>query len=301
LKNNTLIVILGPTASGKTDIAIRLAERLGTEIISADSRQFYKEMRIGTAKPEDRQLSRVRHYFIGNLSVTDYYNVARYETEALETLKKIYRQHKYAVMVGGSGLYIDAVCKGIDELPDPDPELRDHLRKELKEKGINHLQNTLKELDPEYFSMVDINNPNRIIRALEVCKMTGRPYSTFRTSRAKKRDFNIRKFGVDITRQELNQRISDRVDRMMESGLLKEVSSLYHYCHLNALNTVGYRELFEYLDGKGDLNQAVNKIKTNTRRYAKRQMTWFKKDNEVNWLQSWEDLLEVYPSNSLKK
>jgi tRNA dimethylallyltransferase len=281
---------LGPTASGKTNAAIKLAEKLETEIISADSRQFYKEMSIGTAKPSREQLDRVKHHFIGHLSVTEYYNVSRYEIEALEILASLFKMKDYAIMAGGSGLYIDAVCKGIDELPDPSPELRDKLKADYKEKGLEHIQHLLRDLDPEYFEVVDIKNPNRVLRALEVCIMTGRPYSSLRKETPKHREFQVLKYGIDIPRSQLGRRISARVDSMVKSGLLNEVRSLEEYRHLNALNTVGYKEIFDYFDGKSCIHAAIEKIKTNTRRYAKRQMTWFKKDKEINWLKSWNDL-----------
>jgi tRNA dimethylallyltransferase len=285
-----LIVILGPTASGKTEAALNLAGDLDAEILSADSRQFYREMSIGTAKPSEEQLERVKHHFIGQLSVTEYYNVSRYEKEALELLETLFKINQYAIMAGGSGLYIDAVCKGIDELPDPDPFIRNKLKEEYKEKGLEHIQHMLKELDPLYFASVDKSNPNRLLRALEVCMATGKPYSSLRKEKPKQREFTIMKFGVDTPRDQLIQRISDRVDAMMESGLLDEVKSLKSCRNLNALNTVGYRELFDYLDGLITLENAVEKIKTNTRRYAKRQMTWFKRDKEIHWLKSWDDL-----------
>jgi tRNA dimethylallyltransferase len=288
--SSTLIVILGPTASGKTAAAIQLAEKLGTEIISADSRQFYKEMSIGTAKPSLEQLSQVKHHFIGHLSVTDYYNVSRYENETLELLKVLFEKHKYVVMVGGSGLYIDAVCKGVDDLPDPDPVLRNKLKAEYNAKGLEYIQDLLKELDPDYFDVVDKKNPGRILRALEVCMTTGRPYSSLRKDSPKKREFDIVKYGIDIPRSQLRRRISARVESMVKSGLLKEVRNLEEYRELNALNTVGYKEVFNYFDGKSCIHDTIEKIKTNTRRYAKRQMTWFKRDKEIQWLKSWDDL-----------
>jgi tRNA dimethylallyltransferase len=283
-------VILGPTASGKTTAAIGLAEQLGTEIISADSRQFYREMIIGTARPSDRELSRVKHHFIGNLSIEQYYNVSMFEKDALQALDQIFTHTQYAIMVGGSGLYIDAVCKGIDELPDPDPQLRAALKTDYLEKGLEHIQSRLQKLDPDYYNMVDLRNPNRILRALEVCLMTGTPYSSFRTMKPVKRDFQIRKYGLDIARNELNRRIDERVDEMMDRGLLEEARSLFPRHDLNALNTVGYKELFDFLDGRCTLEEAVEKIKTNTRRYAKRQMTWFKRDTDIIWLKSWDEL-----------
>ena len=290
ITENMLIVLLGPTASGKTEASIRLAEQLGTEILSADSRQFYREMNIGTAKPDKDQLSRVPHHFIGHLSISEQYNAARYEKDVLNFLPKLFVNRSYVVMAGGSGLYIDAVCKGIDEVPEPDPALRDNLRREFREKGLAHLQTMLKNLDPVYYSTVDLQNPSRILRALEVCMMTGEPFSSFRKNEEQKRDFRIMKFGIDLPRSLLYKRIGERVDRMMDQGLLEEVISLYPYRELNALNTVGYKELFDHLEGRSSLQEAVERIKTNTRRYAKRQMTWFKKDTSVIWLRHWEEL-----------
>jgi len=289
-KEKILVVILGPTASGKTGASIELALELGTEVLSADSRQFYREMNIGTARPDAEQLGQVRHHFIGQLSVTENYSAAQFESEALEVLNRIFEKNDHAVMVGGSGLYINAVCHGIDELPDPDPELRQQLKDELEAYGIRHLQDKLKEADPEYYKAVDLSNPKRLLRTLEVCLMTGSPYSTFRKNTSKKRDFRIMKIGVDLPRDILNERINHRVDQMVEKGLVEEVSSLLAFRHLNALNTVGYKEIFEYFDGKYRLDEAIEKIKTNTRRYAKTQMTWFRKDKDILWLKKWEDI-----------
>jgi len=289
-KEKILVVILGPTASGKTGASIELALKLGTEIISADSRQFYREMNIGTAKPDPEQLGQVRHHFIGQLSVTENYSAAQFESEALEALSGIFNKHDHAVMVGGSGLYINAVCHGIDELPDPDPELRQQLKDDLAAYGITYLQDRLKVLDPEFYKIVDLSNPKRLLRALEVSLMTGTPYSTFRKNTSKDREFRIMKIGVDLPRDILNERINLRVDQMVAKGLVEEVRSLAAFRDLNALNTVGYKEIFEYLDGKCRLEESIEKIKTNTRRYAKRQMTWFRKDKDILWLEKWEDI-----------
>jgi len=274
-----LIVIAGPTAVGKTAISIRLAQHLNTEILSADSRQFYRELKIGVAAPSETELNTTPHHFIGNLSIHDYYNVSRYETDALALLKHLFITKKQLLMVGGSGLYINAVCHGIDELPDPDPALR----KELQNNGIEALRSQLKLLDPEYYTIVDLANPTRLIRAIEVCLQTGRPYSALRNNKPKLRDFNILKIGLQRERNELNEIIGRRVDQMLEQGLLEEARSLYPLRRLNALNTVGYKELFEYFDGNISLEQAITDIKTNTRRYAKRQMTWFRRDKEIHW------------------
>ena len=286
----TLIVILGPTATGKTQAAIDLAEKLNTEILSADSRQIYKELKIGSACPSPDQLARVKHHLIGRISVPEEYNAARFESDALKIIDKIFRKQDYVVMVGGSGLYIDALCKGIDELPDPDPALRKRLNEQLRIHGLGSLQQKLLELDRVYYEKVDLKNPKRVIRALEVCLMAGKPYSGMRKNKPKKREFRIEKFGLEIPKETLNERINGRVDSMMEQGLLEEARSLLPFRNANALNTVGYKELFEYFDGKVTREGAIDNIKTDTRRYAKRQMTWFKKDHEITWLKSWLDI-----------
>lgn len=280
----TLIIILGPTASGKTELAVRVAKWLGTEIISADSRQFYRELSIGTAKPDAKQLSAVKHHFIGHISITEVYNISRFEQDAIRTLEKLFESHKEVVMTGGSGLYIDAVCNGIDEQPEHDPAIRHLLKEGYGVKGIAFLQEELLSLDPEYYKEVDRSNPNRLIRALEVCMMTGKPYSSYRKGQRKQRNFRIVKFGISLSRGELLERINLRVDKMMESGLVEEARASYSFRHLNALNTVGYKEIFEFLDGKCTLEEAVERIRINTRRYAKRQMTWFRKDPDIIWI-----------------
>ena len=283
VSENTLLVIAGPTAVGKTSLAIDVARRFGTEIISADSRQFYRELKIGTAAPDTTQLALVPHHFVGNLSLSDSYNVSQYETEVLELLNRLFQKHKLVVLTGGSGLYIRAVCDGIDMLPDAEPEIRLHLQTILKTEGLPTLRLLLQKLDPVYFQMVDVANPARIIRALEVCMSTGLPYSSFRKKNPAKRNFRIIKIGLDLPRAELHQRINARVDQMMAAGLEQEAREFYPYRHLNALNTVGYKELFDYFDGNCSQDDAVEKIKTNTRRYARRQITWFKKENDLNW------------------
>ena len=284
-KNKTLVVILGPTASGKTDLAVALAQHFKTEIISADSRQFYKELPIGTAAPTIEQLALVKHHFVGQLSVRDNYNVFRFEQDVLKLLEKGFKSHDVFVMVGGSGLYIDAVCNGIDDLPDPDPVLRDSLKKLLEEQGIEALQQKLKALDPDYFKNVDLNNSKRLMRAIEVCVQTGKPYSKQRLNKGKERPFNILKIGLDVPREILNQRINQRTDEMMKSGWIEEAKAVFPIRHLNALNTVGYKELFSYFDDERTLEEAIEKIKTSTRRYAKRQMTWFRKDKSIHWFE----------------
>ncbi len=280
-----LVVIAGPTAVGKTDVAIKLAKAWNTEIISADSRQFYHEMSIGTAKPDFQQLSEVKHHFIGQLSIHDYYNVSKFESEVLTSLERLFAKHDVVFMAGGSGLYIDAVCRGIDDFPDPDPALRIQLKGILKDEGIEGLQQLLLRIDPEYYAVVDINNPNRLLRALEVCYTTGKKFSEQRSNSAKLRNFSILRIALNLPRAELFNRIETRVDQMIEKGLLDEVTQLLPCRHLNALNTVGYKEIIEYLDSKISLEQAVENIKTNTRRYAKRQLTWFNRTNEYTWFE----------------
>jgi tRNA dimethylallyltransferase len=281
--NKSLIVICGPTAVGKTAISIKIAKALNTEIISADSRQFYRELKIGVASPDKVELKVVKHHFIGHLSVADYYNVSRFENDIIGFLDNFFKSSNHALIVGGSGLYIDAVSKGIDYLPDPDDDLRKSLKVTLVEKGLEPLKQELKKLDPDYYQVVDLQNPNRILRALEVCLMTGKPYSSFRIRNIKPRNFNIIKIGLDRPRAELFERIEKRVDQMIAAGLVEEVKSLGKFRNLNSLNTVGYKEIFYYLDSNCSLTEAIDKIKINTRRYAKRQLTWFKKDNAITW------------------
>ena len=279
-----LIVILGPTASGKTDLAIKIAKSFGTEIISADSRQFYRELCIGTAKPSEEQLAQVEHHFIGHISITEEYNISRFEQDAILLLEQLFNKHQAVVMTGGSGLYIDAVCNGIDDQPEHDPEIRRQLNAEYKLSGIKYLQDELLRLDPAYYEVVDRSNPHRLMRAIEVYMITGKPYSFFRKGRQKERNFKVVKFGIQIPREELITRINRRVDQMIADGLIEEAKANYTYRRQNALNTVGYKEIFEYLDGNCALEEAVEKIKINTRRYAKRQMTWFRKDPDIIWI-----------------
>lgn len=303
-KKPTLIVIVGPTASGKTSLAIALAKALKTEIISADSRQFYREIPIGTAAPSPKEMAQVPHHFVGQLSVTESYNVSLFETQVLALLEEQFLSKTTMIMVGGSGLYTDAICKGIDALPDPDPELRNQLKRMLEDQGREHLNELLKKLDPVYYAQVDLNNPKRILRALEVCLQTGLPYSDQRMNTAKKRDFNILKIGLQLPREILNDRIEQRTDEMLENGWLEETRSNLAHRKANALNTVGYKELFKYIDGSWSLDMAIEKIKTNTRRYAKRQMTWFRKDTEINWLpqsglsQQLQSIMQLLDANS---
>lgn len=296
-----LLVITGPTAVGKTTSTIHLARILKTEILSADSRQVYKEMRIGTARPGESELQLAPHHFIGTVSIREDYNVSRFETEALNLLDQLFRDHPVVIMTGGSGLYLHAVCHGIDDLPDPDGTLREELKSMYDTEGIESLRSRLKLLDPVYYKKVDLANPNRLLRALEVCIATGKPFSELRKNKAKPRDFEIIMIGLTRDKEELNQRINERVDRMMEEGLLEEARQLYPFRNLNALNTVGYRELFQYLSGKVPLDMAIANIKTHSRRYAKRQMTWFRKDKSIRWFHpdQEEEILNFVQKKSL--
>ena len=280
----TLIVIAGPTASGKTTTAIRAAKGLNTEILSADSRQFYKEMSIGTAAPTPKELLEVKHYFVHNISIFDTYNIATYEKEALSLLKHLFINHKFVILTGGSGLFIDAVCHGIDAMPDIDPSIRKRVDTMFRNGGLGAMQEELERLDPEYWTVVDQKNPRRLQRALEVIYQSGTTYTSFRKASRTQRDFNIKKYALLWDRQALNNRINQRVEQMLTQGLVDEARSLYPHRHLNALNTVGYKELFDYFEGKTSLMDAVEQIKLNTRHYAKRQMTWLRKDTEYQWV-----------------
>lgn len=280
---NTLIVLLGPTGVGKTELSLRVASHVGGPIISSDSRQLYKELVIGTAAPTAEQLARVRHYFVGTLSLTDYYNASQFEEEVLSCLENLFQTSPNVVMSGGSMMYIDAVCNGIDDLPTVSPEIRNRLMKRFEEEGLEPIREELKQLDPIHYNEVDLNNYKRVIHALEICLMTGKPYSELRTNPKKQRPFNILKIGLNRDREELCNRINARVDQMMSDGLLEEARKVYAYKHLNSLNTVGYKELFNYLDGEWTLDFAVEKIKRNTRVYARKQMTWFKRDKDITW------------------
>lgn len=279
----TLIVITGPTGIGKTELSIELAQMLDTVIISSDSRQIYKELKIGVARPDDEDLAKIKHYMIANKSVYDYYSAGKYELEVLEILKTVFRKKNTAFLVGGSGLYIDAVCKGIDNLPDAEPEIRKQLIEKYEKKGIESLRFDLKYLDPEHYKIIDLNNPKRLLRAIEVCIQTGKTYTSFLSNPNKKRDFNILKIGLERDRNELYERINKRVDLMIKNGLLEEVKQFKKDKVLNSLNTVGYKELFPYFNGKYDFEEAVRLIKRNSRRYAKRQITWFKRDKNYIW------------------
>lgn len=279
----TLITLLGPTGVGKTELSLRLAERFNTEIVSSDSRQLYADLKIGTAAPTPEQLSRVKHHFIGTLSLSDYYSAAQYEADVMQLLPTLFQNNDHVLLTGGSMMYIDAVCKGIDEIPTIDEDTRQLMQEKYKEEGLDSLCAELKLLDPAHYKIVDLKNPKRVIHALEICYMTGKTYSSFRTQTAKTRPFRIIKIGLTREREELYERINRRVDLMMEEGLLEEVRGVYAYRHLNSLNTVGYKELFNYLDGVWPLPLALEKLKRNTRIYSRKQMTWFKKDEEIRW------------------
>lgn len=282
-KEKKLIVIVGPTGIGKTDLGVFLAQKLETEIISADSRQFYKELKIGTAVPSAEELAAVKHHFIGHLSIQDYYNASTFEFEVIDLLKEKFEHFNTMLMVGGSGMYVDAVCRGIDDLPEIDQEIRAKLEKKYLEEGIESLRFELKKLDPEYYDVVDLRNPKRILKGLEICMMTGKTYTSFRKSIKKERNFNILKIGLTMDRDLLYERIEKRVDLMVEQGLFEEAKKFYSFKHLNSLNTVGYKELFAHFSGEYDLKKAIELIKRNSRRYAKRQLSWFKRDEEINW------------------
>jgi tRNA dimethylallyltransferase len=278
-----MTVLLGPTGVGKTDLSIEIAERTGSEIISADSRQFFREMRIGTAVPADDLLERVKHHFVRFLSVHDYYSSSMYERDVTALLPGLFAKNNIVLLTGGSGMYIDAICKGIDDIPDTDPAVREKYSRLYRENGIESLRMSLKILDPVHYARVDLRNPKRIIRALEICETTGRPYSSFLGKEKKNRDFEIISIGLNRDRDDLYDRINRRVDAMISQGLEEEARNLYPLRHLNALNTVGYKELFDYFEGKTTREKAIELIKRNTRRYAKRQITWWARDNTIKW------------------
>lgn len=278
-----LIVLLGPTGVGKTDLSIDIANEFNTQIISSDSRQVYKELKIGTAVPSIEQLEAVKHHLIGHKSIYDYYNASMFEFEVLDILEELYKEKKAALLVGGSGMYIDAVCNGIDELPTIDTEVRENLLQKYEEEGIDSLRFMLKHLDPVYYSEVDLMNAKRILKGLEVCIMTGKPYSSFCTKKVKERPFTIIKIGLVRPRTELYPRIDFRVDEMIREGLLNETEFYYKDKSLNSLNTVGYKEFFAHYDGEYDLEKAIELVKRNSRRYAKRQISWFKRDKNTAW------------------
>ena len=283
MSDKTLIVVTGPTAVGKTELCLHIARHFGIPIINADSRQIYQDMKIGTAAPTEAQLRQVRHYFVGTLPLDGYYSASMYEEQVTALLGTLFQQSHYALMAGGSMMYIDAVCNGIDDIPTVDDETRATMKRRLVEEGLERLCDELKTLDPEHYAIVDRNNPRRVVHALEICHMTGRTYTSFRTNQRKQRPFDIVKIALTRPREELYERINRRVDQMMIDCLLDEARSLYDRRHLNALNTVGYKEMFAYLDGTWTLDEAVERLKGTTRRYARKQLTWFKKDPDIVW------------------
>jgi len=293
MNNKTLIVIVGPTAIGKTAMGIQLAKQFNTEIISADSRQFFKEMEIGTAVPNAEELAAAKHHCIQHISIHDKYSVGDFEKEALSILENLFKTNSYAIMVGGSGLYVDAVCNGLDVFPEITLEVKAKVLKLYEEEGLEALGIILKEKDPEYHSTVALQNPQRVIRAVEVCLSSGKPFSSFLNKNKGNRPFNIIKLGLKADREIIYDRINQRVDLMMDNGLLEEAKSVYPNKHLNALNTVGYKELFKYFDGDCDLDFAISEIKKNTRRFAKRQLTWYRKDEKVNWFDYMSSIEEI--------
>lgn len=280
---NYLIIIVGPTASGKTDLSIDIAKHFDAEIFSCDSRQFYKELNIGVAKPDDNQLQQVKHNFISNISITEHYSISKFEVQAIEALDKYFIDRNIAVMTGGSGLYVDAVCKGVDEMPDIEPEIRKNVIEKYNNEGIESLRFELKRVDPDYYNEVDLKNPKRIMRALEVFYSTGTAFSKFRTNKTIKRNFEFIKIGINLDRELLYERINNRVDIMIKNGLIDEAKSLYKYKNLVALKTIGYKELFKYFENESDINETIELIKRNTRHYARRQITWFKRDKDIKW------------------
>ncbi len=274
---------MGPTGVGKTSISLNLAQTFGAPIVSSDSRQLYRELKIGTAAPTDEALALVQHYFIGTQSIHDEYSAGQYEMDALQMLEKLFVNHPVVLLVGGSMMYIDAVCEGLDAIPTVDDETRQYWQDIFAKEGLEYIQKELLRLDPEYAQIVDMQNHKRLLYALEICSITGKTYTSFRTGEKKQRNFNILKIGLNRPRPELYERINKRVDIMMQDGLLEEAKQYYPYKHLNSLNTVGYKELYDYMDGKCSLEEAVELIKRDSRRYAKRQMTWFNRDKNINW------------------
>lgn len=293
MKDKYLITVVGPTAIGKTAMAINLARHFNTEIISSDSRQFYKEMHIGTAVPSEEELASAPHHFIQHKSIFDPYSVGKFERDATQKLKELFKKHGVIIMAGGSGLYVNAVIEGLDDFPTVDESVREKLNLELKEQGIVSLQEKLKQFDPGHYKKMDIENPQRLIRALEICIDTGKPYSSFLKKKEIARDFKSIKIGLTAERETIYDRINRRVDTMINAGLIEEAKSLYEYKDLNALQTVGYRELFNHFSGDGDLDFAISEIKKNTRRFAKRQLTWFKKDENILWFDYTTQLQQI--------
>lgn len=283
LNQKYLIILFGPTGVGKTDLSIEIAQKFKAEIFSCDSRQIYKELNIGVAKPDANQLKSVKHHFIDYVSVHNHYSIYQYEADSIKALDKYFENNDIALMVGGSGLYIDAVINGVDEMPDPDPEIRKNLNELFNQNGLEALRFELKKHDPVYYEQVDLKNPQRMIRALEMFYLTGKPFSEFRKNSSIQRSFEILKIGIDLDREKLYQRINLRVDKMISDGLVQEAYDLYHIKNLTALKTIGYRELFDYIEKKCSLDEAIELIKKNTRNYAKRQLTWFRRYSDTNW------------------
>ena len=281
----TLIVVVGPTGIGKSEISLRLAQHYHSGIISADSRQIYRELSIGTAVPSPEDLKDVPHYFIQTKSIHDYYNVSEYETEALMLIGRLFKTMNPLILTGGSMLYVDTVCKGIDDIPNVSPEIRNEVIKWYEKNGLEALQQRLLEIDPEYYRIADLNNPKRLLHAVEIHQMTGKPFTSFRKNIVRERPFRILKIGINQDRKVLYERINERVERMIESGLLEEAKTVYPHRKLNSMNTVGYKELFEYLDGNCSLDEAIDLIKRNTRKYARKQLTWFRGDSEISWFE----------------
>lgn len=299
MSSGKLIVITGPTAVGKTELCMELAQWLNVPIINADSRQMFRELKIGTAAPTDKQLQQVRHYFVGNLSISDYYSASMYEQDVNKLLAELFTTSNYALLTGGSMMYIDAVCNGIDDIPTVDETTRQLMKQRLAEEGLEALVEELKQLDPEHYEVVDRQNPRRVVHALEICHMTGKTYTSFRKAEKKQHPFQIVKIGLNRDRSELYERINLRVDKMIQKGLVDEARNLTSYRHANALNTLGYKELFNYFDGIWNLDEAIERIKGNTRRYARKQLTWFKRDATMRWFHPNDvELIKNYISNN---
>ena len=296
---NTLLVLVGPTGVGKTEVSLQLAERLKSPVVSSDSRQIYKQMAIGTAAPTDEQLRRITHYFVGMLDPENYYSASQFEEDAIPLIEALLETHPFVVMSGGSMLYIDAVCRGIDVIPTIDKMLRKEIHDLYQREGFDAIRSRLKMLDPVFYNQVDLKNPKRVIHALEVCLMAGKPYSSLRTNPRKERSFNIVKIGLTRNREELYLRINQRVDKMIEEGLIEEARNLYPKRHLNSLNTVGYKELFDYFDGNCTLDFAIEKIKQHSRNYARKQMTWFKRDEDIKWIDLSDNTLDAVEKSIL--
>lgn len=299
MQKKNLIVLLGPTGVGKTKLSLRLAKYFGSPIINADSRQLYRDIPIGTAAPSLEEQQSVKHYFVGTLGLEDYYSAAQYEEDVMQLLGNLFEKQNVALLSGGSMMYIDAVCKGIDDIPTIDKETREQLRQRYETEGLEKLAAELRLLDPEYYAVCDVKNPKRVVHALEICYMTGRSYTSFRVRKEKKRPFNIIKIGLCRPREELYERINSRVDQMVEQGLLEEVQRVLPFRDCNSLNTVGYKELFKYLDGEWDLDFALDKIRRNSRVYSRKQTTWFSHDEQITWFHPEEEewIIQFIESN----